>query len=75
MRGSIIATIVLYALPEIFREVGDYRMLIYAIVLIAMMIFKNAPYFKDLFEKIKALPVFDKFKTKNKVKAVGGESK
>ena len=50
-------------------------MLIYAIVLIAMMIFKNAPYFKDLFEKIKALPVFDKFKTKNKVKAVGGESK
>ena len=44
MRGSIIATIILYALPEIFREVGDYRMLIYAIVLIAMMIFKNAPY-------------------------------
>ena len=75
MRGSIIATIVLYALPEIFREVGDYRMLIYAIVLIAMMIFKNAPYFKDLFEKIKELPVFEKFKTKNKVKAVGGESK
>ncbi len=67
MRGSIIATIILYALPEIFREVGDYRMLIYAIVLIAMMIFKNAPYFKKLSEKIKNLLP--------KKKAVGGESK
>lgn len=67
MRGSIIATIILYALPEIFREVGDYRMLIYAIVLIAMMIFKNAPYFKDLSEKIKNLLP--------KKKTAGGESK
>lgn len=67
MRGSIIATIILYALPEIFREVGDYRMLIYAIVLIAMMIFKNAPYFKDLAEKVKNLLP--------KKKVAGGESK
>lgn len=67
MRGSIIATIILYALPEIFREVGDYRMLIYAIVLIAMMIFKNAPYFKDLAERIKNLLP--------KKKIAGGESK
>ncbi len=67
MRGSIIATIILYALPEIFREVGDYRMLIYAIVLIVMMIFKNAPYFKDLSEKIKNLLP--------KKKTAGGESK
>lgn len=67
MRGSIIATIILYALPEIFREVGDYRMLIYAIVLIAMMIFKNAPYFKDLTERIKNLLP--------KKKIAGGESK
>ncbi|MGN1136261.1 MAG: branched-chain amino acid ABC transporter permease [Oscillospiraceae bacterium] len=75
MRGSIIATVILYALPEIFREVGDYRMLIYAIVLIAMMIFKNAPYFKNLMEKIKALPIFEKLKPKQKVKTAGGESK
>ncbi len=52
LRGSIIATIVLYALPEIFRELGDYRMLIYAIVLILMMVFNNAPVFISLRERI-----------------------
>ncbi|MCM1166293.1 MAG: branched-chain amino acid ABC transporter permease [Lachnospiraceae bacterium] len=54
LRGSIIATIILYALPEIFREVGDYRMLIYAIVLIGMMIFNNAPFFIQLRERVGA---------------------
>lgn len=73
MRGSVIATVVLYALPEIFRELGDYRMLIYAIVLILMMLFNNAPYFVSLREKIAALPLFQKLKPKKK--AVGGESK
>ena len=52
LRGSVIATIILYALPEIFRELGDYRMLIYAIVLILMMIFNNAPAFIALRERI-----------------------
>lgn len=52
LRGSVIATVILYALPEIFRELGDYRMLIYAIVLIAMMIFNNAPSFIALRERI-----------------------
>ena len=37
IRGSIIATIILYALPELLRGFANYRMLIYAIVLIAMM--------------------------------------
>ncbi len=54
LRGSIIATIILYALPELFREVGQYRMLIYAIVLIGMMIFNNAPFFIQLRERIGA---------------------
>ena len=52
LRGSVIATIILYALPEIFRELGDYRMLIYAVVLILMMIFNNAPTFVALRERI-----------------------
>ena len=52
MRGSVIATVVLYALPEIFRELGDYRMLIYAIVLIVMMLFNNAPYFISIRERM-----------------------
>lgn len=68
MRGSVIATIILYALPEIFRSVGDYRMLIYAIVLIAMMIFKNAPYFKGYKDKIKAMLI-------KKTNPAGGGSK
>ncbi|MBS7370545.1 MAG: branched-chain amino acid ABC transporter permease [Oscillospiraceae bacterium] len=54
IRGAVIATIVLYALPEIFRELGDYRMLIYAIVLIVIMIFNNSPTFVSLRERIMA---------------------
>jgi branched-chain amino acid transport system permease protein len=41
--GSIIATVILYLLPELLRGLQDYRMLIYAIVLIAMMLFNWAP--------------------------------
>ena len=32
--GSIVATVVLYVLPEALRQFSDYRMLVYAIVLI-----------------------------------------
>lgn len=41
MRGSIIAAIILTALPEFLRGLSDYRMLIYAIVLIIMMLMNN----------------------------------
>ena len=41
MRGSIIAAIILTALPEFLRELMDYRMLIYAVILITMMIINN----------------------------------
>lgn len=43
IRGSIIAAIVLTALPEMLRGLSDYRMLIYAIVMIVMMLFNWAP--------------------------------
>ena len=43
IRGSIIAAAVLTALPELLRELSGYRMLIYSIILIAMMIFNWAP--------------------------------
>ena len=39
IRGSVIAAAVLTVLPEMLRGLNDYRMLIYAIVLIVMMIF------------------------------------
>ena len=43
IRGSIIAAVILTALPELLRGLNDYRMLIYAIVLIVMMIFNSSP--------------------------------
>lgn len=43
IRGSIIAAIVLTLLPEYLRFMQDYRMLIYAIVLIVMMILNWNP--------------------------------
>lgn len=42
-RGSIIAAVILTMLPEVLRGLSDYRMLIYAIVLIVMMLFNWAP--------------------------------
>ena len=41
MRGSIISAILLTILPELLREFQDYRMLVYAVLLIAMMILAN----------------------------------
>lgn len=43
IRGSVIAAVILTALPEALRFLSDYRMLIYAIVLIVMMLFNWAP--------------------------------
>ncbi|MBR5338284.1 MAG: branched-chain amino acid ABC transporter permease [Lachnospiraceae bacterium] len=43
IRGSIIAAIILTLLPELLRAVNDYRMLIYAILLIALMLFNSSP--------------------------------
>ena len=39
--GSIIAAAVLYILPEALRQFSDYRMLVYAIVLILVMLATN----------------------------------
>lgn len=43
LKGSIIAAIILTLLPEYLRFMQNYRMLIYAIVLIALMIFNWNP--------------------------------
>ncbi len=52
MLGSIIAATVLYILPEALRGLADYRMLMYAVVLIIVMITTNNPKVKNLFLKI-----------------------
>ena len=43
IRGSVIAAALLTVLPEMLRSLNDYRMLIYAIVLILVMIFSQSP--------------------------------
>lgn len=43
IRGSLIAAVILTLLPERLRFLSNYRMLIYAIVLIGLMIFNSAP--------------------------------
>ena len=56
IRGSVIAAALLTVLPEMLRGLNDYRMLIYAIVLIVMMIFTRSPklvaWRKEVAEKI-----------------------
>ena len=41
MRGSMVAAIALTILPEALRQFSDYRMLVYAVVLILVMIISN----------------------------------
>ncbi len=43
IRGSVIAACILYILPELLRGFSTYRMLIYSIVLIVMMIINWSP--------------------------------
>ena len=54
MWGSIIAAAALTVLPELLREFADYRMLVYAIVLILVMLLTNNPTLKGFFEGLAA---------------------
>ena len=48
IRGSVIAATVLTILPELLRAFSDYRMLVYAIVLILVMLLTNSPILSNL---------------------------
>ena len=52
IRGSVIATVILYLLPEMLRGLSNYRMLVYAIVLILAMLFNSAPQFVVIRERM-----------------------
>ena len=52
MWGSMIAAVVLYVLPEALREFADYRMLVYAVVLILVMLATNSPAVKGMAERM-----------------------
>ena len=51
IRGSIISAVILTLLPELLRGMHDYRMLIYSIVLIAIMLFNWSPKLLNLRKK------------------------
>ena len=49
--GSVISATFLTVLPEVLREFADYRMLVYAVVLILVMIFTNNPTTRAVFNR------------------------
>ncbi len=55
MSGSIVSTVVLKVLPEQLRFLNEYRMLIYAIVLILVMLLTNSKSVRNLFTSFVAL--------------------
>ena len=52
IRGSIISATLLTILPELLRAFANYRMLIYAIVLILVMLATNNPTLRSLVQRI-----------------------
>ncbi len=66
IRGSVIAAIVLYALPELLRDTkfAEYRMIVYSFILIIVMILSNSSRFMRRVEtiKMKAAGIFKKQK-------------
>ena len=70
--GSVISATFLTVLPEVLREFADYRMLVYAVVLILVMIFTNNPLIRSVFGRAVA-PVKGLFRRK-KNSVSGGEA-
>ena len=67
--GSVIATVVLTMLPEMLRGLSTYRMLIYSIVLIGLMLFNWAPGILKFREEhgLTTKQIVDRFKKKKEV--------
>ena len=53
MWGSVIAAAALTILPEALRQFADYRMLVYAIVLILVMLATNNPAIWGFFARLR----------------------
>ena len=60
--GSVISATVLYVLPEAMRGLADYRMILYAVVLIVVMLCTWSPKVKDMISVVsdKVTGVFKK---------------
>ncbi len=70
--GSVISATVLYVLPEAMRFLSDYRMILYAVVLILVMLFTWSPEFKMAVQSFK-LWLFGLFKGKGYSRKGGGQ--
>ena len=66
------AAAALTILPELLREFADYRMLVYAIVLILVMLVSNNPKIKPAMSKIWTEKLAPKFKISAKEGTVNG---
>ena len=69
--GSVVSATVLYILPEAMRELEDYRMLLYAVVLIVVMLCTWSPKVKNMLQAFTA-SIKEKL-TKNKKEALNNE--
>ena len=70
--GSVISATVLYIVPELLRSLQDYRMIIYAVVLIVVMLFTWSPKVKQLVQVVQVwfVNTFGKlFKIKKEVES------
>ena len=54
IRGSVISATLLTILPEMLRFMNDYRMLLYAVVLIAVMLVSNNATLKQFFRQLRS---------------------
>ena len=70
--GSVISATFLTVLPEVLREFADYRMLVYAVVLILVMIFTNNPLIRSIMNRLFG-PVRALFRGKQKTVSGGEE--
>ncbi len=64
VRGSILAAILLQILPEALRGIEEYRMLIYSLLLILMMLFNSSPVLKPLKDKLNVKNIIKNIKQK-----------
>lgn len=54
IRGSMLAAALLYVLPELLRQfdIAEYRMLVYAVILILVMLFTNDPALQNALRRV-----------------------
>ncbi len=66
IQGSVVSATVLYILPEAMRELEDYRMILYAVVLIVVMLCTWSPKVRDMLAVVadKLQPLTNKLKKK-----------